>query len=124
MSSLRNSREFLKLTDSNYPSWSRQMRTFLKSENLWKVVQDSDIKSSADPDDDESLDNIEDYKAMSYLLQTIPPKIQDLLPSEVFVSSHTLWTYLKTRQTSKGLSNFIHIQREVFNMKMHEGDKI
>ncbi|CAI5799279.1 Retrovirus-related Pol polyprotein from transposon TNT 1-94 [Podarcis lilfordi] len=116
-----------KLTATNYSIWLVCMQHFLKSEGLWKVVEDPPQPPEEDEDDDEKLAQAEsqlekDEKALATIILEVDDSQLVYVADKVTASE--AWNALKAVHVREAAGLLITLTRRMYWCRIKLGDSL
>ena len=113
----------LPLNECNYPTWKVQMKMYLIKDDLFRIVDGSEVAPMGTTDENAVRKyNIRRDKALATIVLAIEPKLLYLIgdPSD----PHEVWKRLQDTFQKKTWANKLRLKRKLYNMKLKSGDSL
>ena len=107
-----------KLTESNYRSWSQQVKWILDELELWDIVDGKEVKPSSA--EELAVWNKKAKKARSIIGASVTASVMTYIEGKDDPAA--MWKVLEERYNPKTQTTLFQTIREFMNLKMNEGD--
>ena len=110
------------LNEKNYPTWKVQMKMYLMREDLFRLVDGSEIPPSSSDAGALRKYNSRRDKALATIVLAVDPKLLYLIGDPT--DPVDVWKKLQDTFQKKTWANKLRLKRKLYNMKLKEGDSL
>ncbi|TYK10332.1 Retrovirus-related Pol polyprotein from transposon TNT 1-94 [Cucumis melo var. makuwa] len=117
------------LDDSNYITYTNQMKSFLIGRKLWRIVTGDITKPTKQDkeDDNKFIERLEEWdnknhQIITWLSNTSVPAIHTQF--DAFENAKELWNFLSTRFKSVGLAHYYQLHNSLVNLNQEAGQSV
>jgi len=110
------------LNETNYQTWSQEMKAVLRGKGLWRLVSEQEKKHTSDPDKQDKWDDKAD-KACGLLTLGVEPS-QCILFQDVGDDPIKIWTTLEAAHIQKRPGTRFNAYDDFFSIRKNESESL
>ena len=112
----------MSLKSGNYPTWKIQMKMALLKENLWNIVNGSEILPENNEQDAQGKFNRRKDRALATIVLAVDPSLLYLIGEPE--DPKTVWEALQGQFQKKTWANKLSLRRKLYGLKLVEGRSV